>query len=148
MKAIKFEKNGFSLLELIVCISVLSILSSISLAVVNKFKEKAADTLVKASLINSFKECKTSIFLDQEVSTFTLDLGLHTTNGYYEFYQQYNYEPVDDGTIPPTILGNCIGPLAPHRIGVIKRKGRNINGELWIDLNTGQKFKKGGLKWN
>ena len=73
-------------------------------------------------MVNSFKECKTSIFLDQEVPTFTLDLGLHSTNGYYQFYQQYDYEPLDDGRIPKTKLGNCLGPLGPHRIGVIKKR--------------------------
>tara|TARA_Y100001968_G_C19385642_1_gene732686 strand:- start:464 stop:910 length:447 start_codon:yes stop_codon:yes gene_type:complete len=144
----EFEDNGFSLIEVVVVTSILSILSSIALSIFNTYKEKAADTLVKVSLINSFKECKTSIFLNEGVSRFTLDLGLNTTNGFYEFYQQYEYKPRDDGSIPPTILGNCIGPLGPHKIGVIKRKGSNIDGELWINLDTGDKIEKGGLTWN
>ena len=142
------EDNGFSLIELVVVISVLSALSTLALPIFNTFKEKDADTLVKASMINSFKECKTSIILEEEVPTFTLDLGLNSTNGYYQFYQQYDYKPRDDGTIPPTILGNCIGPLGPHRVGVKKVKGSNKNGELWINLNTGMKIEKGGLSWN
>lgn len=77
-----------------------------------------------------------------------MDLGLNSTNGYYQFYQQYDYVLNDDGTIPTTILGNCIGPLGSHRIGVIKSKGRNINGELWLNLDTGEKIEKGGLTWN
>ena len=142
------EDNGFSLIELVVVISVLSILSSIALSLFNIFKEKAADTLVKVSMVNSFKECKTSLFLEEEIPTFTLDLGLHSTNGYYQFYQEYDYKIRDDGTIPSTILGNCIGPLGPHRIGVKKIKGSKINGELSINLDSGEKLEKGGLSWN
>ena len=148
MKKIKKEKNGFSLIELVFVISILSVISSISISVFNFYKEKTADTLVKVSMINSFKECKASIIFDEKVPTFTLDLGLHSTNGYYQFYQEYDYKPRDDGTIPPTILGNCIGPLGAHRIGVKKVKGKNIDGELWINLDTGQKIEKGGLSWD
>tara|TARA_Y100001968_G_scaffold242707_1_gene226402 strand:- start:134 stop:580 length:447 start_codon:yes stop_codon:yes gene_type:complete len=148
MKISEVGNKGFSLVELIVVVSVLSILSSIALTLFNVFKERAADTLVKVSMLNTFKECKTSLFLEEEIPTFTLDLGLHSTNGYYQFYQEYDYEPRDDGTIPPTILGNCIGPLGPHRIGVKKVKGINKKGELWINLDTGEKIEKGGLSWN
>ena len=148
MEKNKYENNGFSLIELVVVISVLSILSSIALSLFNIFKEKAADTLVKVSMVNSFKECKTSLFLEEEIPTFTLDLGLHSTNGYYQFYQEYDYKIRDDGTIPSTILGNCIGPLGPHRIGVKKVKGSKINGELSINLYSGEKLEKGGLSWN
>ena len=148
MEKNKYENNGFSLIELVVVISVLSILSSIALSLFNIFKEKAANTLVKVSMVNSFKECKTSLFLEEEIPTFTLDLGLHSTNGYYQFYQEYDYKIKDDGTIPSTILGNCIGPLGPHRIGVKKVKGSKINGELSINLNSGEKLEKGGLSWN
>ena len=148
MKKNKYENNGFSLIELVVVISVLSILSSIALSLFNIFKEKAADTLVKVSMVNSFKEHKTSLFLEEEIPTFTLDLGLHSTNGYYQFYQEYDYKIRDDGTIPSTILGNCIGPLGPHRIGVKKVKGSKINGELSINLDSGEKLEKGGLSWN
>ena len=148
METNKFEKDGFSLVELVVVISILSVLSSIALSMFRTFNEKAADTLVKISMINSYKECKTSLFLQKEVPTFTLDLGLNSTNGYYLFYQKYDYIIRDDGTIPSTILGNCIGPLGPHMIGVKKLKGSNINGELWINLDTGEKLEKGGLIWN
>ena len=148
MEKNKYENNGFSLIELVVVISVLSILSSIALSLFNIFKEKAADTLVKVSMVNSFKEHKTSLFLEEEIPTFTLDLGLHSTNGYYQFYQEYDYKIRDDGTIPSTILGNCIGPLGPHRIGVKKVKGSKINGELSINLDSGEKLEKGGLSWN
>ena len=144
----RIEKNGYSLVELVVVISVLSVLSSIALFMFNTFKERAADNLVRVSMINSFKECKTSILLEEDIPTFTLDLGLNSTNGFYQFYQKYDYIPRDDGSIPPTILGNCIGPLGPHRIGVKKVKGNNIDGELWINLDSGQKTEKGGLTWN
>ena len=148
METSKDQNNGYSLIELVVVISVLSVLTSVVLYMFNTFKEKAADTLVKVSMINTFKECKTSLYLEEKVHTFTLDLGLNSTNGYYKFYQQYDYIPRDDGYIPPTILGNCIGPLGPHRIGVKKVKGSNVNGELWINLNTGEKIEKGGLSWD
>ena len=148
METRKVNNNGFSLIELVVVISVLSVLSSIALSLFNTFKEKAADRLVKVSMINSFKECKTSLFLDEVVPTFTLDLGLNSTNGFYQFYQKYDYKIRNDGTIPSTILGNCIGPLGPHRIGVKKLRGSNIDGELWINLDTGEKIEKGGLSWN
>ena len=148
METSKVENNGFSLIELVVVLSVLSALSSIAFSIFNTSKEKAAVTLVKVSMINAFKECKTSLLLEEKISTFTLDLGLNYTNGFFQFYQQYDYEPRDDGTIPSTILGNCVGPLGPHRIGVVKRKGSNINGELWINLDTGDKIEKGGLTWD
>ena len=61
----EIEDNGSSLIEVVVVISILSILSSIALSIFNTYKEKAADTLVKVSMINSFKECKTSIFLNK-----------------------------------------------------------------------------------
>tara|TARA_B100000965_G_C19420631_1_gene681970 strand:- start:105 stop:548 length:444 start_codon:yes stop_codon:yes gene_type:complete len=147
METSKVENNGFSLIELVVVLSVLSALSSIAFSIFNTSKEKAAVTLVKVSMINAFKECKTSLLLEEKISTFTLDLGLNYTNGFFQFYQQYDYEPRDDGIIPSTILGNCIGPLGPHRIGVKKIKGSNINGELWINLDTGEKIEKGGLNW-
>ena len=148
METSKDQNNGYSLIELVVVISVLSVLTSVVLYMFNTFKEKAADTLVKVSMINTFKECKTSLYLEEKVPTFTLDLGLNSTNGYYQFYQQYDYIPRDDGYIPPTILGNCIGPLGPHRIGVKKIKGSKINGELSINLDSGEKLEKGGLSWN
>ena len=148
MDTSKVENKGFSLIELIAVVSVLSILSSIALSLFNSFKERAANTLVKVSMLNTFKECKTSLFLEEEIPTFTLDLGLHSTNEYYRFYQEYDYKPRDDGTIPSTILGNCIGPLGPHRIGVKKIKGSKINGELSINLDSGEKLEKGGLSWN
>ena len=145
-----FKKSdcGFSLIELSVVISVLSILSAISFSVYIEIREKAIDVLVKTSMLNSFRECKTSILIGDEVPVFTLDLGLNETNGFYQFYQKYDYQLSDDGTIPPTILGNCIGPLGPHKIGVIKIKGQNRYGELWINLETGEREEKGGLTWN
>jgi len=120
MEINKVKNNGIFLIELVIVISVLSVLTSIGLYMFNTFRERAADTLVKVCMINSFKEYKTSIFLEEEVLTFTLDLGLNSTNGYYQFYQKYDYKPRDDGTLPSTILGNWIAPLGPHSIGVEK----------------------------
>ena len=140
--------KGFSLIELVIVIAVLAILSVVAIPTFLGFREKAADTLVKNSMINSFKECKIAISLEEEVATFTPDLGLNSTNGFYQFYQQYDYIPREDGYIPPTTIGNCIGPLGPHRIGVRKVKGNNSGGELWLNLSTGEKIQSGGLSWD
>ncbi len=143
----KEGEEGFSLLELIVVVAVMGILAAISVPLYNDVQERAADVLVRKSMRNSFMECKTKILAGELVPTFTLDIGLASTNGFYNFYQQYDYVVRDDGVIPPTILGNCIGPLGPHRIGVRKMKGQNIGGELWLNLDTGQRIENGGLEW-
>ena len=140
--------KGFSLIELVIVIAVLAILSAIGIPPFLGVREKAADQLVKVSMINSWKECKIGISLGEEVATFTADLGLNSTNGFYDFYQQYDYIPRKDGYIPPTIIGNCIGPLGAHRIGVKKVKGNNAGGELWLNLSTGEKIESGGLVWD
>ena len=72
-------------------------------------------------------------------------MNLHNTNGYYQFYQQYDYIPRKDGYIPPTKIGNCIGPLGPHRIGVHKINGSNVGGKLWLNLSTAEKKEEGVL---
>ena len=140
--------RGFSLIELVIVIAVLAILSAIAFPAFLGIREKAADTLVKVSMNTSYKECRIGITLEEVVSTFTPDYGLNATNGFYEFYQQYDYIPREDGYIPPTIIGNCIGPLGAHRIGVKKIKGNNAGGELWLNLSTGEKIKNGGLSWD
>ena len=140
--------SGFSLIELVIVIAIFAILSAIAIPAFWGFREKAADTLVKVSMINSYKECRIGITLEEVVSTFTPDFGLNLTNGFYEFYQQYDYIAREDGSIPPTIIGNCIGPLGAHRIGVIKVKGNNEGGELWLNLSTGEKIQNGGLSWD
>ncbi len=99
-------------------------------------------------MINTWKECRMGITLEEVVSTFTPDFGLNSTNGFYEFYQQYDYIPREDGYIPPTTIGNCVGPLGAHRIGVRKVKGKNSGGELWLNLSTGEKIQSGGLSWD
>ena len=141
------REQGFSLIELVIVVAIMSILLGVGIPFYNRIQERAADVLVRTSMQNSFKECKTKIISGQLVPTFTLDIGLASTNGYYQFYQQYDYVPRDDGFIPPTILGNCIGPLGPHRIGVEKVKGQNTGGELWLNLDTGEKLESGGLSW-
>ncbi len=140
--------KGFSLVELVIVIAILTIFSALAIPSFLGTREKAADTLVKVSMLNSLKECKLGIVLEEEVATFTADLGLNSTNGFYQFYQQYDYIPREDGYIPPTIIGNCIGPLGAHRIGVKKIKGINAGGELWLNLSTGEKIESGGLSWD
>ena len=145
----RIKKNkGFSLIELIIVVGILGILSLIAIQSFITFIEKAADRVVRTSLLQSFKECQIDIISNKEIPTFQLDMGTVRRNGYYRFYQQYDYILRKDGRIPPTTLGNCIGPLGPHRLGVRKIKGKNKNGELWINLGTGEKIEKGNLKWD
>ena len=142
------KNNGFSLIELAIVVGVLGILSMISIPSFLTVIEKSADRIVRTSLLQSFKECQLDIISDEKIPTFQLDMGTVRKNGFYKFYQQYDYIPRKDGRIPPTTLGNCIGPLGPHRLGVRKIKGKNKNGEIWINLSTGEKIEKGNLKWD
>ena len=139
--------RGFSLVELSIALGVLGILSSIAIPTFLNVIEKTADRVVRTSLLQSFKECQIDIISSKGIPTFQLDMGTVRRNGFYRFYQQYDYIPRKDGSIPPTILGNCIGPLGPHRLGVRKIKGKNKNGELWINLSSGERTEKGQLKW-
>ena len=144
----EIKKNeGFSLIELIIVIGILGILSTIGIPTFLTLIEKTADRVVRNSLLQSFKECQIDIISEEEIPAFKLDMGVIRKNGFYRFYQQYDYIPRKDGSIPPTTLGNCIGPLGAHRLGVRKIKGKNKNGELWINLSTGERTEKGQLKW-
>ena len=140
--------NGFSLIELAIVVGVLGIISMIAIPSFLNIIEKTADIVVRTSLLQSFKECQIDIINNEEIPTFQLDMGTVRKNGFYKFYQQYDYIPRKDGRIPPTTLGNCIGPLGPHRLGVRKIKGNNKNGEIWINLSTGERIEKGNLKWD
>ena len=142
------NSKGYTLIELVMVIGILGIISNISIPAFLKVIEKSADRAVRISLMQSFKECQIDIASGVKVPTFQLDMGTVRQNGYYRFYQQYDYVRREDGFIPPTTLGNCLGPLGPHRLGVKKIKGENKNGEIWINLRTGEKTEKGNLKWN
>ena len=90
--------------------------------------------------MQSFKECQIDIINDEEIPTFQLDMGTVRRNGYYKFYQQYDYIPRKDGSIPPTTLGDCIGPLGPHRLGVrkIKVKNEEVADEIYIRIKENE----------
>ena len=85
------SQEGFSLIELVVVVAVLAVLAGIGLPFYNRIQERAADTLVRVSMRNSFMECKTQIAAGELVPAFTLDLGLASTNGFYQFYQQKRF---------------------------------------------------------
>ena len=140
--------KGFSLIELVIVIAILAILSAVAIPAFLGIREKAADTLVKVSMINSWKECRIGISLEEVVSTFTPDYGLNITNGFYEFYQQYDYIPRNDGYIPPTTIGNCIGPLGAHRIGVKKVKCNKCRWRALAKFKYWRRIQNGGLSWD
>jgi prepilin-type N-terminal cleavage/methylation domain-containing protein len=145
----KNKKNkGFSLVELAISVGILSIILIIAIPSFLNLIEKTADKTVRLSLLQSYKECQIDLNKGVKTPTFKLDMGTVRRNGFYRFYQQYEYVKRKDGFIPPTTLGNCMGPLGPHRLGVRKIKGKNKNGEIWINLSTGEKTEKGNLKWN
>ena len=70
------REQGFSLIELVIVVAVMAILLGIGIPFYNGFQERAAGVLVRTSMQNSFKECKTKIISGQLVPTFTLDIGL------------------------------------------------------------------------
>ena len=100
--------SGFSLIELVIVIAVIAILLVVAIPAFLRIREKTADMLVKVSMINSWKECRIGMTLEEVVSTFTPDFGLNLTNGFYVFYQKYDYIPREDGYIPLTIIGTVL----------------------------------------
>ena len=67
----RIKKNkGFSLIELIIVVGILGILSLIAIPSFITFIEKAADRVVRTSLLQSFKECQIDIISNKEIPTF------------------------------------------------------------------------------
>ena len=144
----KSDNIGFSLIELVVVIAILTILIAVALPIFHGVQEVAADKLVRHEMIKAYKECKVSTIRGSQTPRYTVMIGMHNTNRYYKFYQKYNCIRKRDGSCAPTTIGNCFGPLGAHHIGVRKVKGDGIGGELWLNLNTGEKTQKGGITWN
>ena len=62
--------KGFSLIELVIVIAVFAILSTVAIPAFLVIREKAADRLVKVSMINSLKECQIGKSLEEEIIHF------------------------------------------------------------------------------
>ena len=140
--------KGFSILELSVVLSVIAILTAIALPAFFGVNEIAADRLVRHTMIEAYKQCKIGAIRGNSTPQYTVMLHMHRANGYYRFYQKYRCIRRRDGSCEPTKIGNCFGPLGAHQIGVRKFNGTGIGGELWLDLDTGEKTDSGGIRWD
>ena len=135
--------NGFTLVETVVVIAVIATLTAIAIPLFFGIQEAAADKLVRYSMIKAYKECKIDIIKGDQTPTFTVMLGLHNTNGYYRFYQQYDYIPRKDGYIPPTKIGNCIAPPRSTSNWSTKNKGARRRRRTLAEFRYSRKKRKG-----
>ena len=140
--------KGFSVVELSVVLSVIAILTAVALPAFFGVNEMAADRLVRYTMTEAYKQCKIGVIRGELTPRYTVMIHMHRANGYYKFYQKYHCIRRRDGSCEPTKIGNCFGPLGAHQIGVRKFNGSGIGGELWLDLNTGEKTESGGIRWN
>ena len=140
--------KGFSIVELSVALSVAAILTAVALPAFFGINEMAADRLVRYTMMEAYKQCKIGVIRGKSAPQYTVMIHMHRVNGYYKFYQKYHCIRRRDGSCEPTKIGNCFGPLGAHQIGVRKFNGTGIGGELWLDLNTGKKTERGGIKWD
>ena len=140
--------KGFSIIELSVVLSVIAILTTIALPAFFGVNEIAADRLLRHTMIEAYKQCKVGVIRGMSTPQYTVMIHMHRANQYYKFYQKYHCIRRQDGSCEPTKIGNCFGPLGAHQIGVRKFSGTGIGGELWLDLNTGQKTESGGIRWD
>ena len=108
----------------------------------------AADRLVRHTMMEAYKQCKIGVIRGNLTPQYTVMMHMHRANGYYKFYQKYRCIRRRDGSCEPTKIGNCFGPLGAHQIGVRKFNGTGIGGELWLDLDTGEKTDSGGIRWD
>ena len=140
--------KGFSILELSVVLSVIAILTTVALPAFFGVNEWAADRLVRHTMLEAHKECQIGVIRGKPTPQYTVMIHMHRANGYYKFYQKYHCIRRQDGSCEPTKIGNCFGPLGAHQIGVRKFNGTGIGGELWLDLDTGEKTDSGGIRWD
>ena len=62
------QKNGFSLIELIVCLIIVGILSQIGFIAFRSYSRRARAFAAKTALINVMKECQTNKKLNSDES--------------------------------------------------------------------------------
>ena len=58
---------GFTLVEVVIVVFILSILASLALPRFEDFKEKMAYVLVKNSMVTAYKECRSSTINGSEI---------------------------------------------------------------------------------
>ena len=145
----KMRSDGFTLLELVVVIAVLAILSSIVVGAFQQITERAAETVAKVALKQSFMECSMSIAKRDTIPSYTELDGINN-NRFFQVWMTHTFdENLNNGVAPEPLWGRCFGPLGDANILMVEKTlgTRNIGGKLGINLVTGELSESDGLTW-
>ena len=128
------ENNGFTLIELVVVIGILSILSSISLSYFNGVNRRAREVAAQNALLTIKKECETNyayslplFFEDKRLQKYSI-----TSNG-----QNSCYGDLITGLVSAVPEEKDLSPYYHYNFN---------NGELSCSYKNGEKFYLQGLK--
>jgi len=117
----KKQKNGFTLIELMVVVAIVGILTAVGLPQLTKAQDKAKDSTAIATLTNASKECSLSLISNGDASDFTPEnfsvgsndltgtceidgtLGLASVSG------NNTYSVAFDGGVPGVVAGTAVG---------------------------------------